>query len=141
MRRLAKQKKSVMQILKISLIAIALTITGCSSGFGIDSNKPIELGKPKIHLYLYGQVKSSSDKYIEVLRDAGYEVALRTGELPTDETKSFIIHSPGINSSHYSDIQNIVELLQSVGINEIVEYQYSRGKHSYTQRHVGVYLL
>lgn len=130
-----------MLVLKVFLMTVVLTIAGCTSGVGVEGNKSIGFGKPKIHLYLYGQAKANSDKYIGVLRDAGYEVALRPGELPTDETKSFIIHSPGINSSHYSEIQDLVELLQSVGVNEIVEYLYSRGKHSYTNRHVGVYLL
>lgn len=136
-----KWLSSVVSVIQVFCILITVTVVGCSSKFGIENDRSIAFGKPKIHLYLYGQMKASPDRYIGVLRDAGYEVMLRSGELPTDESKSFIIHSPGVNSSHYSEIQQIVETLKSVGINEIVQYQYSRGKHSYTNRHVGVYLL
>lgn len=122
------------------LILSILVVSACSS-HGTLNKAEIAFGKPRIHLFLYGENKENSRKFIEAFNDAGFEVVLRAGALPVGDNKSFIIHSPNINPNHFVEIENILQVLKSVGVEDLILYQYQRGKHYYTAKNVGVYLL
>ena len=126
---------------KIFTFLLILAITGCTTWNGLLGNGEVVFDKPRIHLFLYNDYKSDPDKYINTLRSAGYDVILRDGDLPKNEATSFIIHSPGLNPSHFSEIENIVEILKSIGVKKLNQYEYQLGKHSYTHQNVGIYLL
>lgn len=127
---------------KLFFVLFILLATGCSMFFGIEQDKRVQLGKPKIHLHLYSSYKLEPEKYIAAFTSKGYKVEIGSSELPSSEEKSFIIHSPSLlNPSHYSDVQDILNILRGVGIKEVDQYQYFLGKHSYTPNNIGVYLL
>lgn len=121
---------------------LIVLMTGCSSLTGVGESNQRLLNKPKIHLYLYSGFDSTPEQYITAFAEKGYEVELRHGELPANEEKSFIIHSPSmLNPKHDLDVANVISILNDAGIVEINQYQYFLGKHSYTPGNVGIYLL
>lgn len=124
------------------VIIIIILIAGCSSFSGSHRDKELLFNKPRVHLYLYSSFKLEPEKYILAFTSKGYEVELRSGELPMPEEKSFIIHSPNmLNPNHYSGVENIIDIIKSLGVTDINQYQYFLGKHSYTPTNVGIYLL
>jgi hypothetical protein len=132
----------VIKVLKIYLVAFLFLTTACSSLSNLSRDKELKFNKPKIHLYLYSSLELKSEKYIAAFTSKGYEVEFRHGELPAHEGKSFIIHSPNVlNSNHYLDVENIINILNEIGFSEVNQYQYFLVKHSYTPGNVGVYLL
>lgn len=129
-------------MLKLFFATLIILISGCSSLSEFGGDKELLFNKPRIHLYLYSSFKLEPEKYIVAFTSKGYEVELRSGELPEHEGKSFIIHSPNmLNSNHYSDVENIINIIKGIGVSEINQHQYFLGKHSYTPTNVGVYLL
>ncbi|TVZ41428.1 hypothetical protein P886_0774 [Alteromonadaceae bacterium 2753L.S.0a.02] len=127
-------------MIRAILLLFLMTLTACSTQPELNKGE-IPFGKPRIHLFLYGKNKETPQIFIKAFTDAGYEVVLRNGALPTSESKSFIIHSPNINPNHFVEIGNIVKILESLGVEDLVQYQYQRGKHYYTAKNMGVYLL
>lgn len=126
---------------KIFIFLLSLAVTDCATWNGFLGNNEVLFDKPRIHIFLYNDYKQDPDKYVSALQSAGYDVFLRNGDLPTNEKISFIIHSPGLNPSHYDEIANIIKILKSLGAERINQYEYQLGKHSYTPKNVGIYLL
>lgn len=128
-------------VFKLFFIFLPLMISACSNWEWLGRDVDIVFSKPRVHLYLYSNYKADAKKYISALGNSGYEVVLRKGELPISQDTSFIIHSPGVNPDHSFEIENIVKILEAVGVRKISQYQYRLGKHSYTPNNVGIYLL
>lgn len=127
---------------KLFLFIFIFLTTSCSLISKSEQHERVQLKKPTIHLHLYSSFKSQPEKYISAFTSKGYKVEVRAGELPENEGKSFIIHSPSIlNPNHYADVEDILSIIKESGVLEINQFQYFLGKHSYTPNNVGVYLL
>ena len=132
----------LMPMLKLFFAISTILIMSCSSFSEFSGDKKLVSSKPRIQLFLYSKFQSEPEKYITAFTSKGYEVEFRHGELPANEEKSFIIHSPSmLYPNHYSDVEDIVTIIKGIGVSEINQYQYFLGKHSYTPTNIGVYLL
>lgn len=121
---------------------LMLMISGCTLLSDVGQDKALRFNKPRIHLHLYSSFKAEQERYITAFTSRGYEVEVQHSELPGNEEKSFIIHSPSmLNPNHHSNVDDIIETLKNLGVLEVDQYQYFVGKHSYTPNHVGIYLL
>lgn len=122
--------------------SLALVLTSCSLFSDNERGTGKPFNKPKIHLHFYSDFTEGQEHIIAAFTGKGYDVIVQKSELPSDEAKSFIIHSPSLlNPSHQSNVEDIVDTLKDLGILEVNQYQYFLGRHSYTPNHVGVYLL
>ncbi|WP_370979571.1 hypothetical protein [Agaribacterium sp. ZY112] len=120
---------------------LLFSLSGCSSGFYSGTYKGINLGKPKIHLFLYGEYKNDSSRFLNAFGDGGYEVVLREGLPPPNQGSNFIIHSPDLSPDHFLEVDAVLGILHREGVKDILQYQYRLANHSYTSKNIGVYLL
>jgi beta-N-acetylglucosaminidase len=124
------------------LLLLAIIFSGCVSNqqnMHLDVQANVKNHKPKIHLHIFGELKTQTDKLATSLRQSGYEVMIRDNELPMNDEQSFIIYN--LSPLQNFELEKIKSVLSNNGIDITTIYSFQNGKHMYSLGNVGIYLI
>lgn len=95
-------------------------------------------GNTEIHLYTQGVSESEINRTTEILSESGYEIYLNDLDIPEDIKGPTIVYSP--LNPHLSSVDSIKDILSDMGYKNIDLIPFRVDNHSYTRKHIGIYL-